>query len=562
MPRAMVPTGWLWLALACAPSLDVEYGQGVGVAPGAEACQAGLAPHDVQGEDSASPLLGQTVDVAGVVTLHASLGARRAGFFVESHTPDASPLSSEGLFVLWPVGARPAPGTRVSVRGVVNERAGMTQLESVERLDECGLAPVAPTAVEASELAHAEALEGMSICARGAWTLLDVPRSLGAGSATASPDGRLFAGGHELGGEPGQRWTLRFDAVEIPTLAPAPLPNVDGLPRLGAELDEIEGVLWVEGEARTLFVPEPPAWPSRAPSPPARAPGSSLRLVGLNLDNYFLDPDGPGARNQNELSRQRAKLVAALAALDADVLALTELENRGAEGLEHLLEGLNRALAPAPGFAFREGVAPSGSALRAGIAYRPERVRARGEAWFASTAGLRRPPVFQSFESQGFAFTLGVVHLKSKRCDAGPVVLSSSNGPSEGCGAAQRRHEAELLLEETAALREPILLLGDFNADALEAPLRLLEQGGYHDLLGTLPARERYSYVYEGRASLLDHALARGSVAERVRGAAIWHINADEPSLRSYSLDNPPEAFAADARRSSDHDPIVIDLAP
>jgi predicted extracellular nuclease len=170
--------------------------------------------------------------------------------------------------------------------------------------------------------------------------------------------------------------------------------------------------------------------------------------------------------------------------------------------------------------------------------------------------------MFQSFESAGRGFTLGVVHFKSKRCDALPVIVTS-----EGCGEDVRRAEAELLLEAARAIGRrdggaPLLVMGDFNSDGLEAPIAALERGGFVDLLGALPAADRYSYVFDGRASLLDHALGWGGFEALTAAAAIWHINADESPLRGYSLDNPPDAYARDARRSSDHDPIIIDLHP
>jgi predicted extracellular nuclease len=188
-------------------------------------------------------------------------------------------------------------------------------------------------------------------------------------------------------------------------------------------------------------------------------------------------------------------------------------------------------------------------------------VRSRAEAWFDERPGFRRAPLFQSFDGPGYGFTLGVVHLKSKRCDGRPEIISS-----EGCGEPVRSEEAALLVDGARALAlseplEPLLLLGDYNGDSLEAPLLALRDAGFVDLLDGLPAADRYSYVFEGRASLLDHALAGNGAARLARGAAIWHINADEPFFRGYSLDNPPAEYHPDARRSSDHDPIIVDLA-
>jgi predicted extracellular nuclease len=549
MMRSMGTAVWLCVGAACAPNLDADYGGSEEA--GRTACGTGLAPHDVRVAAALSsppinPPWGKTLDVVGVATLALSREPERAGFFLQSIEDDADPLSPEALFVAWP-GAAPATGTRVHARGTLGETAGSAELQAIEQLDECGSVEVSPRQLDARELAPPEAWDGLWVRASGDWRVVDVPASPAGGRLTASAQGRIFASGHALAStETAELWTLQ---------AAAPAADALPVPRLGAALGELEGVLSVRGPARQLFTAVAPAWPSQAPPPPARPAGSGLRIVGLNLDNYFVSLSARGARSGADLARQRDALVALLVALDADILALTELENRGADSLIHLLEGLDRALAADQRYAFEEAPAPAGSVLRAGIAFRQRRVRTRGAAWFSDVRGFRRAPLFQAFASEGLSFTLGVVHLASKRCDDEPVVV-----PPEGCGDQTRVREAELLLDAASSLAasaplEPLLLMGDFNADEREAPLELLAEGGYRDLLSALPAADRYSYVFDGRASLLDHALARDEFHAHVRSAAIWHINADEP--RASALADAP---TASPRRSSDHDPIVIDL--
>ena len=53
------------------------------------------------------------------------------------------------------------------------------------------------------------------------------------------------------------------------------------------------------------------------------------------------------------------------------------------------------------------------------------------------------------------------------------------------------------------------------------------------------------------------------SLADQVNEAREWHINADEPQLLDYNLeyDRDPELFDPGSPfRSSDHDPVVVDL--
>jgi predicted extracellular nuclease len=548
---------WPCLALACAPSFDAELGGST--EPARADCSASLAPHDIQGPGAASGFVGQRVEVSGVVTL-ALAGRQPAGFFMQSAEPDAEPLTSEAVFVELTAGRAPSPGTLVRVRGEVVEAAGMTELAAIERLDECIAADgeLEPVPLEARELEAAERWEGTWVAARGSWAVVDGSPARDDGAVVASPGGRLYAAGHELGhaAPPAELWSIEPVTPESAGGA-AVLP-----PRVGATLEQIIGVLSVEGETRTLYTSHPLAWSSRAPPAPARAQTSGLRLAALNLDNYFIDLSGPGARSEEELARQRDKLVATLLALDADILALTELENAGTASLAHLLAGLDRELPPERRYAFTASSPERGALLRAAVAFRPARVRARGEAWFDERPGFRRAPVFQAFESDSARFTLGVVHFKSKRCGQGPLIV-----PREGCGEVERQAEADLLIEATRTFgasvpAEPLLVMGDFNSDALEAPIVALERAGFSDLLAALPAADRYSYVFDGRAGMLDHALARNGFSALTERASIWHINADEPLVRGYSLDNPPGAYAADPRRSSDHDPIIVDLRP
>jgi hypothetical protein len=400
-------------------------------------------------------------------------------------------------------------------------------------------------------------MEGMWVRFPETWTLIDTWRALQAGELTVSRDGRLYAPGHELGASAERRWVILDDALPATLATDAEGSRL----RLGEQMREPAGVVcFASGSPALLVTPPRARYGEAAPAPvvPARA---GLRVVGLNLGNYFVRLGARGAASEVELGRQREKLVAALVPLDADILALTELENYGQESLEHLFSALDDELGDEDRYTWSQALPPPQNPLRAALAYRPRRVQPRGEAWFDASPSFTRPPVFQAFESQGVRFTVGVVHLKSKRCGSEPLVL----GP-EGCGKDTRLEEANALLRSTESLLrgvapERVLLIGDFNSDPLEAPMLALRGAGLVDLLYTLPEEDRYSYVFEGRASLLDHALGSAELALALRRAAIWHINADEPSYRSYHLDNPPAQYRPDAFRSSDHDPIVIDLA-
>jgi predicted extracellular nuclease len=97
------------------------------------------------------------------------------------------------------------------------------------------------------------------------------------------------------------------------------------------------------------------------------------------------------------------------------------------------------------------------------------------------------------------------------------------------------------------------VLLGDFNAYAMEDPIRTLHDAGWRDAFAVAKVERPYSYVYNGMSGRLDHALLSPGMAARLRGAAEWHTNADEADDLGYRDRNEPGPW-----RSSDHDPLLL----
>jgi endonuclease/exonuclease/phosphatase family metal-dependent hydrolase len=94
--------------------------------------------------------------------------------------------------------------------------------------------------------------------------------------------------------------------------------------------------------------------------------------------------------------------------------------------------------------------------------------------------------------------------------------------------ALEIRLAVEDLLDQDPGAR--IALCGDFNAEAFEAPTRLLQalpddvethhfaQRALVPLEAGLPAERRFSVVHDGRPVLLDHILASSSLAQDLTG--------------------------------------------
>lgn len=529
---------------------------------------AALGIAEVQGTGPVSPELGRSVTVEGAVTWVRAEADEPAGFFLQALTPDGDPRTSEGMLVMLPPEApSPSVGERIRVRGWVEEIAGVTAVSPVEMLAHCGSSRLQPVRVELSphEQPQTERWEGMWITLPGTWTLLDTSGLQARGEVSVSNAGRRYGPGHPLGERAQDSpplWVLSELGQSALDWARA---GVAGQRlRLGARATGISGVV-LSGSTRRLAVTTPPDFRAPRVAPPLETPPGSLRVAALNLDNYFAEPGPRGASSQLEHERQRAKLVAVLSQLDADILALTELGNDAPSGegipasLADLLLALNAGVPSGERYEVSESGSDASDVIRSALVYRTRRLRAPEPAQFANSPVFRRAPLVQSFETEGHQLTVAVVHFKSKLCLAGESAL----GP-EGCGALARQEEALELAAVASRLapsqRSDLLLIGDFNSDTGEAPIASLTRAGFVDLLDRVPMAERYSYVFEERAGLLDHALASASLASHLARAQIWHINADTPKLLSYELDNPPDAYEPDALRSSDHDPLVIDL--
>ena len=132
------------------------------------------------------------------------------------------------------------------------------------------------------------------------------------------------------------------------------------------------------------------------PQPPRVA--GDLRMAALNLENLFNGdgrgggfPTPRGARTPAELAAQLAKHVATLRGLDADIVALMELENDG-YGPDSSLAALLVALNAGGGDwrAVDAGQGPGDNPIRVGLIYRAGRVRPQGTAGDAGRRPVRR----------------------------------------------------------------------------------------------------------------------------------------------------------------------------
>ncbi|KVD36573.1 endonuclease [Burkholderia ubonensis] len=597
--RAPIPVSALLLllpALAAAPALAAT------AAPVSATCGGSATPiAEIQGPGAPSPLAGQNVSIEAVVTADFGGADGFGGFFVQQADAQRrnQPGVSEGLFVYAPK-ARAKAGDLVHVTGKVEEKYGQTQLTLSGAIAVCAngqsVTP-ATLALPVDDVNAFAAYEGMLVRLPQKLNVTD-NYELGRYGSMLLSNGRLRTPTSVV---PPAQARSQIDAnarnrlilddgsnKQNPASVPYPAPGLSAANtlRAGYTVSNVEGVLEMRyGAWRVQPVPgaAAPAFDARAnprTAAPARDRHANLRVASFNVLNYFNgnglgggfdDPANRGAKTYQEFLRQDAKIVSALKALDADVIGLMEIQNNGYGELSAV-----RQLAAKLGSHWRvvdPGTARlGGDAIAVALIYDSRKVEPVGRAATLAIDDKNRQPLAQTFRRVGgkHALTVVVNHLKSKNCpDATSDDLDQGDG--QGCWNATRTRAAARLADwlagtPTGASSQGVLLIGDFNSYTHEDPIRLLESRGYRNLVSRWIGANAYSYVYNGEAGYLDHALASLPLAAHVKAVHEWHINADEPVALQYTLayksaEQQRTWYAPDAYRSSDHDPVLVDIA-
>ncbi len=549
----------------------------------------------VQGPGGASPVAGSTVTVEGVVVGDFQDAGRLGGVFLQDADGDGSTMTSDGIFVFDPDAPVLVAGDLVRVTGTATEFNGLTEITDVTAVGDCGdAAPIAPTTLDLpADDGVRERFEGMLVTFAEPLTATETFTLGRFGELVVSSEGRLFqptnGGVADDAAEQAlndRRRLVVDDASTVQNPATVPFSDVDGeVIRLGDTLTGVTGVLSYGFGAHRL---QPTVEPVVArTNPRTEAPdevGGDAQVASFNVLNYFTTIDAPGAvtdtgddprgaDSAEELERQRVKIVAAILELDADVVGLMEIENDADDAaLDDLVASLNAAAGEVR-YAAVEGPDTGGGlfgtdAIKVAMIYQPDAVVPLGPS--ATTANdafaNARLPLAQRFHPAdgGQPFTVVVNHLKSKSCGSPAPRLPDPNadqGDGQGCFNADRVRQATALLSFLDSLHDKdVLIIGDLNSYGEEDPIDVLEAGGYVDLIDTrLAEADQYSYVFDGQAGYLDHALVSPRLARRISGVDIWHVNADEATFQDYNTEFNQEGFyGPDPYRSSDHDPVLV----
>jgi len=573
------------------------------------------AIYDVQGAGETSPLNGQDVTVEGVVTGDfqegdADNGRNLGGFYIQS-VPDTDFATSDGVFIF--DGNNPATnvdvGDAVRVTGIVNEYFGETQINaSAVSVRGAGAIqavpinlPVAATTTnsDGERIANLERYEGMLIAFPQTLTVSQL-RNLGRfGEILLSEGGRQYSFTNQNVPD------VAGNSAHIETVASRRIHLDDGLRsensgtplqiRNGDEVTNLTGVLRYSrgsggsgSEAYRLMPTIEPQFESVNPRPVAPAVDGSLRIATFNLNNYFSTVDtgqsicGPsgnsgcrGADSSAELTRQHDKIITALTMMNADIVALAELENNTRESSQSIVDGLN-ASAGAGTYDFVDTGTIGTDAIKVGLLYKPAVVQPVGAfAVLDNSVDVRfndnrhRPVLAQTFEttSGNERFTVLANHLKSKgsSCDGdGDPDISDGQG---NCSATRAMAAAAMIdwiaTDPTSSGDADFLVTGDFNTHTMGDAMTLFESAGYINVAETLIGASAYSFEFDGQFGALDHAMASPGLASKVVDAAEWHINADEARLNDYNLEfgRDPALFdPTNPYRASDHDPLIMGL--
>ena len=576
--------------------------------------------YTIQGSGATSTLTGAGRTTRGVVTK-----VNNNGYYLQDAAGDGNPATSDGIFVF--TGSTPivSPGHLVQITGTVTEfntgAAGnavtvanpVTEFTSLTNTTFVGTGSVAPTVITFPIAAQGdlERVEGMLV-------QIDTPLTASQnyfqgryGQVTLSANGRLVkpTNVHRPGtplalslADLNARSSLMLDdGLSSQNPNPTPYIGADNTLRAGDTIPGITGVIdyglatnLTDGPAMYRIHPALAPTFTRVNTRPATppAPGGALKVASFNVLNYFTTftdgstasgqtgqvctqgSDTPsaslcrGASSNAEFLRQRAKIVAALSAVNADVVGLMEIQNNGNTAAQNLVDALNAQMGAGTYAVVPLPPTTGTDAIRVAMIYKPGTLALSGSPMSDASAIHNRPPFAHTFSAGGQMFSVIVNHFKSKgSCPTSGADVDQGDG--QGCWNATRRQQASALLSfigtvQAAAADNDVIVIGDLNAYAAEDPVNDLVTAGLVN-----QAAGGYSYVFDGEAGSLDHALATPSLSAQVTGAVHWHINADEPSIIDYNLEfkQPacaacgPDYYSATPYRASDHDPVIVGLA-
>ena len=565
-----------------------------------EAPVAVVSIHEIQGNGQFSPLLGQTVETSGVVTLIDASGTD-AWIQTPDAAVDADPTTSEGIFIddFQFLDGSPEIGDFITVQGEVEEQGFGNALPRT-RLDDTVLianngqgetvTPLAltdlPNDLLSDGITFWEALEGMLVQAENGTVVAPtsgfgefgflLPADTAPGSGYFSSINQIILrdlGGNEVDYNP-ERILVDDDAAPTPDVSPG--DTVDSL--LGV-VDYTFGAFKLqlrELSVSTNAIPTSPV--AERDSDTSDDDGKQRAVITTynvqNLFDLFLNPnkgnqDAGSTPSAADLETQLTKLALSIEAelLLPEIMVLQEVENT------FIAQELGNRVNASAGTNYIATSFETSDARGIEVAFLwdadrvslLETFQLSGDdveaAYGPASASPGREPLYGKFQIGGDVVHIVGNHFKSKGGDDPPFGL---NDPFIRITEVQRKLQAQVVRDFVDTIFDAdgdalVMVTGDLNdfpfgepGEGTDHPVAIVAGADGINPLSNLifeePADEQWSFIFDGNSQVLDHMLVSDSLGEKMVGADFLQFNARYPAGLGDD--------ASTAVRASDHDPF------
>lgn len=293
-------------------------------------------------------------------------------------------------------------------------------------------------------------------------------------------------------------------------------------------------------------------------------PSGSVRLATYNVENLFDDVDDPaltGKYEDKDLAKPELELrgaAAAIRALDADVLAVEEVESIDALRWfrDHWLKDLGYEYIASVDAGDERGIEQgvlsrfpiTGIKNWPGLALEGVHPEKAPDAEAGSSLKLHRSPLKVEVVLGGEGATSQVLTLF--------VVHHKSGAKSAYWREAEAKKVVELVhAEEAASPGRAIAILGDFNATPEQASVKTYLTGGFIDVFGDRVQGDPAWITHESGRTI-DLILGNRALVEHIASGSHFVLGVPaRPAGSDWKTTPPPEGYA------SDHYPVAVDLS-
>lgn len=537
--------------------------------------QTTLTIPQIQGSGASSGYTSQQIKTTGIVTAKFIGSGKINGYFLQDATGDGNAATSDGIFV-YTTADNVAVGDQVQVTATVSEYYTKTQLGTVTvttKISSNNTLPVTKVQYNASTF-NWEQYEGMLVEFDQVLYVTANANLQASGQLSLNPfrkynaTNQCFPGSSEYTNMialNAKAQILLDDGITTSSYTPIVFADANGTRRTG---ERVNGLRAVVDYASSNYVVYPATTPvfygNPRPTTLAQLGNYNLKVCSFNLEYYLTTNygQGYGANDVAEAAKQHTKIVAALLAIDADIYGLIEIE-QGQDALIKLVNALNAATLAGRYSYVDDGGTIYGTYTKVGYIYRTDKVSP-----YLSLKNNNSPSPLNRKKAQAFTlksnnqkFIFCLNHYKAKSGCSSATGADADQGDGQSCYNATRVAESTsnvsfLTTCKTYYGDNDVLLMGDLNAYAKEDPITTLLNNGFADMHRAFHADSAYSYMYNGEAGYLDHALVSSTLQSQVTGVQVFHINSDEPAMFEYG----GSAYQANMYRCSDHDPVVVGL--